>query len=88
MSPSEVEAGQLMAEVSALVSSAARVYGATAEALGEDFNPLTPEVSTTEAVMLATALLKARDLNPFDLAVWFSRTPATPSAGQPTEGKR
>jgi hypothetical protein len=30
-------------------------------------------VSTTEAMIMACALLRAQHLNPFDLALWFSR---------------
>lgn len=55
-----------------LVSATARVYASAAEET--EVRALDPEVSPTEAVVLAAALLRARDLNPFDLAVWFSRS--------------
>jgi hypothetical protein len=55
-----------------LVAVAARGYAVAAEEgattlRGDDVTP-------TEAVVLATAALKAHDLNPFDLALWFSRS--------------
>jgi len=37
-------------------------------------------VSTTEAMVVACALLRAHHLNPFDLALWFQRT--APQRGQ------
>lgn len=67
----EVEA--LIERLQDLVSTAARLYAAAAGALDADPDPLEPGVSTTDSVILATALLKARDLNPFDLALWFAR---------------
>lgn len=60
--------------VRSLVTSATRLYAAHAEATEQTGNPLHDDVSATEAVELACALLKARDLNPFDLALWFSRS--------------
>jgi hypothetical protein len=57
-----------------LVSATIRLYAAAGEAAPADIDPLEDEVSTTDAVVMACALLKARDLNPFDLALWFSRT--------------
>ena len=60
--------------IRSLVTSAVRLYAGHAEATDRASNPLHDDVSATEAVELACALLKARDLNPFDLALWFSRT--------------
>jgi hypothetical protein len=57
-----------------LVSTAVRLYANADEAASAAIAPLEPEVSTTDAVVMACALLKARDLNPFDLALWFSRS--------------
>ncbi|MEJ2865736.1 hypothetical protein [Actinomycetospora flava] len=55
-----------------LVSVAARLYAVAAE---EDAQPVRgTDVTPTESVVLATAALKAHDLNPFDLALWFSRS--------------
>ncbi len=55
-----------------LVAVAARSYAVAADEgasapTGEDLTP-------TESVVLATAVLRAHDLNPFDLALWFSRS--------------
>lgn len=61
--------------VRSLVTAAARLFTAHAEATGTPLGePLRSDVSPTEAVELACALLRARDLNPFDLALWFSRS--------------
>lgn len=55
-----------------LVAVAARLYAVAAE---EDARPLGgTDLTPTESVVLATAALKAHDLNPFDLALWFSRS--------------
>jgi len=57
-----------------LLSAAIRLYAAVSERAAEDIVPINADVSTTDAVVLACALLKAHELNPFDLALWFSRT--------------
>jgi hypothetical protein len=55
-----------------IVSAAARLHARYSDpASGVD--PLREDISPTEAVDLACGLLRARDLNPFDLALWFSR---------------
>ncbi|MHA6801051.1 hypothetical protein [Bounagaea algeriensis] len=61
-------------DLRALVSAATRLYATANEGAAEATDPLEGGVSTTEAVVLVTALLKAQDLNPFDLALWFSRS--------------
>lgn len=55
-----------------LVSTAARTWAAAAEEGAEP--PSGTDLSPTDAVVLATAVLRAHDLNPFDLALWFSRS--------------
>lgn len=55
-----------------IVTAAARLYARYCETAGP-IDPLRPDVSPTEAVELACGLLRSRDLNPFDLALWFSR---------------
>lgn len=55
-----------------IVTAAARLYAHHCETAGP-IDPLRPDVSPTEAVELACGLLRSRDLNPFDLALWFSR---------------
>lgn len=64
--PSEIDADTLRA----VVTAAARLYAHYGEALGP-VDPLHADVSPTAAVDLACGLLRARDLNPFDLALWF-----------------
>ena len=55
-----------------LVGTAGRCWAVAAEeeAAPPDGTDLTP----TDAVVLATAALRSNDLNPFDLALWFSRS--------------
>jgi hypothetical protein len=55
-----------------LVGVAGRCWAVAAEedAPPPDGTDLTP----TDAIVLATAALRSNDLNPFDLALWFSRT--------------
>jgi ABC-type protease/lipase transport system fused ATPase/permease subunit len=63
--------------VTNLVSGAVKLYAAMVEdaALGAGTVPvINGTVSTTEAMVMACALLRAHHLNPFDLALWFSRT--------------
>lgn len=55
-----------------IVTAAARLYAHYGETAGP-IDPLRADVSPTEAVELACGLLRSRDLNPFDLALWFSR---------------
>ena len=66
-----------------LVAVAARLYAVAAEEGAEA--PTGTDVTPTESVVLATAALKAHDLNPFDLALWFSRTR---SAAEPDPSTR
>jgi hypothetical protein len=56
-----------------LVSSVTRLYAACSDRACEEIPAIDATVSTTDAVMLACALLRAHDLSPFDLALWFSR---------------
>ncbi len=55
-----------------LVAAAARAYAAAAEEGAAP--PSGTDLTPTDAVVLATAVLRAHDLNPFDLALWFSRS--------------
>ena len=59
--------------VRALVTAATRLYARECERTGAPLPPLAPEVSATEALTLACALLRSQDLTPFDMAVWFSK---------------
>jgi hypothetical protein len=82
------EAGELASVppsgVTNLVSGAIKLYAATVEdrAPGAAAVPVIDgTVSTTEAMVMACALLRAHHLNPFDLALWFSRTAPGGSRG-------
>lgn len=55
-----------------LVSTAARCWAVAAEEGAEP--PNSRDTTPTDAVALATAALRSHDLNPFDLALWFSRS--------------
>lgn len=69
-------------EIRAVLSAATRWYASAVEASGQEFPPVDSTISATEAVTLACALLRAQDLTPFDLALWFSRY-APPSGERP-----
>jgi len=56
-----------------LFTPLAKLYAAACETAGREITPVTQEATPTEVVMLACALIRAQDLNPFDLALWFSR---------------
>jgi|SRR5271168_2910633 len=77
-----VDAGELASvqreDVTNLVTGAVKLYAAFAEELESDVPAIDSTVSTTEAMVVACALLRAQHMNPFDLALWFSRT--TPKA--------
>lgn len=59
-----------------LVAAAARLHATAADEGAEP--PQASDMAPTEAVMLASALLRAHGLNPFDLALWFSRGAGIP----------
>jgi hypothetical protein len=65
-------------DVTNLVTEAVKLYAAYAEELEAEVPAIDSTVSTTEAMVVACALLRAQHMNPFDLALWFSRT--TPKA--------
>ena len=68
-----VDSGAVSPEqVKAVVSAATRLYAAASSRAGEELPPVGPEVSTTDAVSLACALVRSQDLTPFEMAVWFS----------------
>lgn len=71
-------AGELAAvpgeDVTRLVTGAIKFYAAYTEELESEITPSDASVSTTEAMVVACALLRAQHMNPFDLALWFQRT--------------
>lgn len=72
------DAGQIAqivaSDVTALMTEAVRLYAAVTEEIEREIPPIDSSISTTEAMVVACALLRAHRLNPFDLALWFSRT--------------
>jgi hypothetical protein len=60
-------------DVQAIVSAATRLYANASTQAGLELPPLTPDVSTTDAVTLACALIRSHNLTPFDMAMWFGR---------------
>ena len=82
MSPSDavIELEQLVGrddltqdEVRGIVSAATRLYADACTRAGEELPPVTQQVSTTDAITLACALVRSQDLTPFEMAMWFSR---------------
>jgi orotate phosphoribosyltransferase len=73
--------------VTNLMSGAVKLYATISEE-GEPgskvVSVIDDTVSTTEAMVVACALLRAHHLNPFDLALWFSRT--APGHGKEAPG--
>ena len=56
-----------------VLTAAVKAYAAKAEAGGE-FAPFEPDaVTATETVVTACAMIRAADLNLFDMAMWFRR---------------
>jgi hypothetical protein len=60
-------------DVQAIVSAATRLYANASTQAGLELPPLTSDVSTTDAVTLACALIRSHNLTPFDMAMWFGR---------------
>jgi len=60
-------------DVRAIVSAATRLYANASARAGRELPPLAADVSTTDAVTLACALIRSQDLTPFDMAMWFGR---------------
>jgi hypothetical protein len=59
--------------VRSTVTAATRLYAQACEDAGRELPPLEADVSTTEALTLACALLRSQSLTPFDMALWFGR---------------
>ena len=58
------------------LAAAVKVYAAKAERRGGALAPFAEgEVTATESVVAACALIRAADLNLFDVAMWFHRAP-------------
>jgi hypothetical protein len=60
-------------------ASIVKLFAAKAEAadFSDDFVPYSPEaVTATQTVVTACAMIRAADLNMFDVAMWFARRAA------------
>lgn len=59
-----------------VLTAAVKLYAAKVERRGHDVPPFTPNaVTATESVVTACGLIRAADLNMFDVAIWFHRPP-------------
>jgi hypothetical protein len=57
-----------------VLTSAVKAYAAKTEAGNGEFAPFEAgEVTATETVVTACAMIRAADLNLFDIAMWFQR---------------
>jgi hypothetical protein len=60
----------------AVLAAAVRVYSAKVERRGAVKPFADGAVTATEAIIAACAMVRAVDLSPFDVAMWFHRMPA------------
>jgi hypothetical protein len=59
-----------------ILTAAVKVYAAKVERRGHDVAPFANgAVTATETVVTACGLIRAADLNMFDVAIWFHRPP-------------
>lgn len=57
-----------------VLTAAVKIYAAKVERRGHDVAPFTPgKVTATETVVTACGMIRAADLNMFDVAIWFHR---------------
>jgi hypothetical protein len=57
-----------------VLTAAVKIYAAKVERRGHDVAPFTPgAVTATETVVTACGMIRAADLNMFDVAIWFHR---------------
>jgi hypothetical protein len=61
-----------------VLAAALKVYAAKAERRGVVKPYRDGAVTATESVVAACALIRAADLNLFDVAMWFNRPPPSP----------
>ena len=61
--------------VRAIVSAVTRLYATASTRAGVELPPLSPDVSTTDALTLACALVRSHGLTPFEMSVWWHRSP-------------
>jgi hypothetical protein len=59
-----------------VLTAAVKVYAAKVERRGHDLPPFARNaVTATESVVAACGMIRAADLNMFDVAIWFHRPP-------------
>jgi hypothetical protein len=59
-----------------VLGAAAKLYAAKVERRGHEVAPFAPNcVTATETVVTACGMIRAADLNMFDVAIWFHRPP-------------
>ena len=59
-----------------ILTAAVKVYAAKVERRRHDVSPFTQgAVTATETVVTACGMIRAADLNMFDVAIWFHRPP-------------
>jgi hypothetical protein len=64
------------AELHKVLTAAVKVYAAKVERRGNELNPFPGgAVTATETVVAACGMIRAADLNLFDVAMWFHRAP-------------
>jgi hypothetical protein len=57
-----------------VLTAAVKIYAAKVERRGHDVAPFSPDaVTATETVVMACGMIRAADLNMFDVAIWFHR---------------
>jgi hypothetical protein len=57
-----------------VLTAAVKIYAAKVERRGHDVAPFKPNaVTATETVVTACGMIRAADLNMFDVAIWFHR---------------
>jgi hypothetical protein len=66
-----------------VLTAAVKVFAAKAEQRNGDVAPFADgAVTATETVVAVCAMIRAADLSPFDIAMWFNRLPAGGSGGR------